>query len=280
MSNKIIAPSKWISPYNSIQKELRYHLKKELFRHNGVIYAKQLAPLLNFFTNSSDPKHKPWKNINHLKQALFKHNEGKLEWRCEIVSLQILANKLEIKEEQIPIEFINSFIYSKKPENQTKYPFLVYSGRQQSLTNNGNSDHPVFDFNIFLRPINTFRSNGLARPDAHFSRKEIIFGMHFDLDKTSLSIKDNFDNELRLWVCGDEKSKEVDGLKYLDVFIKKVLLDDLSNKALFMLFINRKEYALLVETILECTNDAIRDWFAAKNNNLLFSSEDMRYEKE
>ncbi|MDD4528016.1 MAG: hypothetical protein PHF25_08295 [Candidatus Margulisbacteria bacterium] len=179
MNNKVVSIIKEDQGFNLpeiykvLQKEIRRCIALNLRRTNGRITEDDFVK--NFIGV---------KNVEALKQRLFVIAEnGELEWKNDIISIDDLARKLGSLDKITP-EIKRLFDSSKYLYNRTDYPALAPSNKKDRIRGVYEQDGPVYGFDLLIRPnVAKFHSEeGKAHNDLVLGKNCFAIVLHVDIN--------------------------------------------------------------------------------------------------
>ncbi|HCT84439.1 MAG TPA: hypothetical protein DF296_04480 [Candidatus Margulisbacteria bacterium] len=171
MKLKIIdVKPKWINPYKSLQDQFRSMLNKELSRNNGIISEETFQ---NAFINC--------KKLTNLRQRLFIPNNNQLEWKPEIVNVEMLAKKIGKPISELDPLIIEVFNRSRQMDNRCRYPYLAYANRNNLIKHD--SIDPVYGIDVLIRPVTSFTESEEKKNNFFIGSHSLALFLHVDLDE-------------------------------------------------------------------------------------------------
>ena len=214
--------------YEYIQKIIRLQLNLLLNKNNGLITAAEYSSAFK----PKDPKQ------DKLKLRLFKIlDSGKLEWKSEINTVEILAQKMA--RDEIPEAVLQLFDRSREPQEVAKFPHIVKSNRKNLYRDD--VDFPVFGFDILVRCPTEFSSGDIKSNNFNIARHAFAYVIHAD------------ENSYMLRAIMGDSIMNLEINNYLDKEMK-LIYDRIKE-----LFYN-EEYEQLAYELCEASNEAIKTW--------------------
>ncbi len=164
----------WTNPYNELQHSLRQALRSRLRRTNGYVSIDQFMECVQPGCASK---------AGQLRLRLFKvHVDGKMEWKPEIVSEALLAQKVGGSAAIDMDRLTTLWAHSRRLSLRTPFPSLAPAGnKSQHVGRHSFSHAPVFGVDVLVRPPTEFaeeRADSATRNSLQLGEEAIALVIH------------------------------------------------------------------------------------------------------